>query len=238
LAKIAGEGEKRKTGFQQDLALIQLGLQQQSLQQEAEARDQAFALQTAMAARVANTPTARAATAPRLDTSLARFGMEQGIKEQTRNEQLTELNNAFQLGTIDERVYELNRLRIMGGQAVEFPTPATEKLPPVSVRTARYQTQLDRLQEEYKVASGWAQDPTAEHDVVTRAKAEQTRIKSEIDKVIAQQESAFGITSPAGTAAPTEDEVPPAAGQWEGQKARDKASGTTWTWTGGKWVKA
>jgi len=90
LAQIAGEGQARQANASRDLALLQFSLAQQRQNAEIEAHDKAFALQTAMAARAANTPTARAKAAPSLrgltggQTSLQRFGLETALSNRLR----------------------------------------------------------------------------------------------------------------------------------------------------------
>lgn len=115
LARAAGEGVRRQREAELDLAFIDLGLTAQArnarIAAQIQAQDQAFALQTAAATRIARTPTRAAAP----DAVLGRMQWREGREELQQQTQMEQLDKMLVAEEINQAQYERAKLGVMAG---------------------------------------------------------------------------------------------------------------------------
>jgi len=236
LAQQLGEKRGDQARAARGLAILDYAMKRQEEQRRARAQEQAFALQSAVAARAARTPTARTET--KTSGAFDRMLMEAAQKKESQEQQLEQLTRMREQGVIDDAVFEQNKLRVMGDQAVSFPRPAAETTPPVGVRRAPYTEKVRTLREEldnilqWKYASNPEKSPWGSREGVTAA---QQKIEQQIADITAQEQAAFGLTPP--TPAKQPENKPPNPGQWDGQRAFNPETKETWVWRNGAWQK-
>lgn len=158
LAQAAGIGERQQRGEVADLAFIQMSLSAQARNAEIAARmqaqDQAFALQTAAATRIARTPTRVQPT----DAVLGRMQWQTGQRELQQQTQIDQLNMMRAGGQIDQAQYERAKLGLMTGNealvrgALLPKKPVTKPLVSFAQEKSyfddRWKRQLDPIQRE------------------------------------------------------------------------------------------
>lgn len=240
LAALAGRGAGKSVRAQRGLALLEHALAMRRQQAGERAQNKAFALQSAMAGvsgRAARTPISpKEATR---DSAFDRMVYQAAQKKQTQEKMLEQLNRMKSQGVIDDAVFEQNKLRIMGGQAISIPRQA-EPTTPVGVRRAPYaskirmlQNELERIQ-DWKYASNPEDFPQGGKEGIESA---QQRIQNRIDELIQAEQRAFsgGQKPVESTTKPATVEKPPGKGQWEGQRIRNTETGTMFEWHNGKW---
>lgn len=107
LAQAAGVGQRQQRGAELDLAFVGMSLAAQARNAQIaagiQAQDQAFALQTAAAARMARTPTRVQPTDSVLGRMQWRESQQEFRQEQEQKVQLEQLQKMFEAGDITER---------------------------------------------------------------------------------------------------------------------------------------
>lgn len=199
LARIAGEGAGYQSAFQQDLQLIGLAQAQQAASEERRARDQAFALQQAMAGRVAGTPTARPTAQYFPSRSQLYSQTPQAQAQAEQQAQMQQLDRMLAQGTIDQAVYEQNKLRLLSGATPYFPNAPTVKEPPLSVRRQPYSDARSRIQRELNVVEDWLGVTNPEESPwgsEAGIRKHQQELFAELDRITQEERRAFGVYDP------------------------------------------
>ena len=115
LARATGVGQRQQREAELDLAFIDSSLTAQArnarIAAQVQAQDQAFALQTAAATRIARTPTRVAAP----DAVLGRMQWQAGREELQQQTQIEQLNRMLAAEEINQAQYERAKLGIMAG---------------------------------------------------------------------------------------------------------------------------
>ena len=109
LAEMSGRGIGWQQAFERDIKLMALAQQRQAESNRQQAQERAFTLQTA--ALQTRTPTSRR-------QAVSPFAKAVGQRQVL---QLEELNTQLRRGQVDPLTYSRNKLRILGGQAVQYP---------------------------------------------------------------------------------------------------------------------
>jgi len=106
---MSGRGIGWQQAFERDIKLMALAQQRQAESNRQQAQERAFTLQTA--ALQTRTPTSRR-------QAVSPFAKAVGQRQVL---QLEELNTQLRRGQVDPLTYSRNKLRILGGQAVQYP---------------------------------------------------------------------------------------------------------------------
>lgn len=197
LARQAGLGRRTQQGQATDIALLDLASRMKRERDQRQASERAFALQTAMAKRVAQTPMSPGRTSPIVDPVLARIQNDRAYKEGQQTQQLSLLENMRQTGEIDQAAFDRNRLRILRDETLRF----GEDEASVSEKLFGPRAQVRMLQEQLKTAQAWAADPDITDD---RRTMYQDKIKELTSKINTVTTSVTQGRQPASSTEPTE----------------------------------
>lgn len=239
LAKTAGQGAGKRVRSDRAMRALSFALALKREQDQKRAQDRAFALQSAMASRIARTPTTT--QRPQTGSAFDRMILQAAQAKQAQEEQMQQLDRMKESGVIDNTTYEQNKLRIIGNQSVRFPEvrepraatiPTSVKRSPFTERIRTLRDEMDQVL-QWKYAGNPEESPWGGQEGIDK---QQARIQAQIDELSAQQQRAFGMT-PSAEAPKSAPATPPGPGKWEGQKARNDMTGEVFEWQNGTWNK-
>ena len=234
LAEMSGRGIGWQQAFERDIKLMALAQQRQAESNRQQAQERAFTLQTA--ALQTRTPTSRR-------QAVSPFAKAVGQRQVL---QLEELNTQLRRGQVDPLTYSQNKLRILGGQGVQYPETFAPKSPTeayLSAVTAGPRAQLEMLKKGRMRHEQFLMDPSISDEQAASRRKQLDVYDAEIERVArqlrTQAEALYdpltGRGQPEQAPAQPEEDLPDPAGYSEGHILRNTADGTRVILQNGQW---